>query len=95
MKKANWPLNKDKSILTPVNRITFLGATWTSDRWVIREEACSNMVSAIINYVKDHNLSPKLLEQVRGYLNYYCGFAGQVHGVINPWLLMSTSEKKF
>ncbi len=87
---VKWVVNKDKSVLVPTQKVTFLGATWLKDRVLRSTQAtleCAR-IWAVIS-AKGFVLDGRPLEQVRGFLNYYFAFAGNFHSLINQILTHS------
>lgn len=81
LEKAKWPINYEKSILTPVKNIDFLGSTW-NQTGVKRTPQSTAKLIKIIAYIPLIN-GLKQEQRVRGYVNYYLAFAGKYHSLIN------------
>lgn len=81
---------RPKSILTPTKRVEFLGAIWYRGE-VTRTEAATKALKQTLAYVynETYPLESKFHQKLRGFLNYYLGFAGTMHVVINHILKMS------
>jgi hypothetical protein len=87
-KLIGWIINYPKSQLTPVKSITFLGATWSQTN-VKRTAQATITCASIWNQLCLSNKQPtgRLLQQIRGYFNYYLSFAGNFFSIINRILL--------
>lgn len=86
---AKWHINYTKSILIPTNNIEFLGANWNHTGAVRRTETATKILLKILEeltYKLDINDKQKQI--IRGYMNYYMSFAGQIHNLINIYINM-------
>ena len=78
---ALWPINREKSILTPVRSVEYLGAIWNSTG-VERTKVATSLVNMAIARIP--NIANEREEQViRGYLGYYLSFAGPAYSIVN------------
>lgn len=95
MDKAKWPINLEKAVLDPTEELTFLGATWRSDRTVRRSSVIDKVLQLLVRYVvSGENLPPRLVQQIRGYMLYYGGFAGQCYAIVTGWLKMPLWKRR-
>ncbi len=92
---AKWRINTKKSVLTPSHEVEFLGAKWDG-AGVTRTEEATKAVYEVLAYVynNDIELESKMHQRIRGFLNYYMGFAGNVHVITNTILKMSSITKR-
>ena len=81
-KLINWVVNPEKSVLVPVRQIIFLGAIW-GKTGITRLPEVTESLKIIWSLIRSIRLSPKGLQRVRGYLNYYLNFAGNFFAVVN------------
>lgn len=93
LKHAGWVLNTSKSILKPVKELKFLGAKWDSFG-IIRDNKVTKFVTSISQNLLNSDPKGKTLMRVRGYLNYYLGFAGKDYPVINTFLKMTQVTRR-
>ena len=74
VKLVKWEINYKKSVLHPVNKITFLGATWSPLK-VTRAKGATKALSFIWSQIKHLKspLSGKPLERIRGFFKLLFG----------------------
>ncbi|RNA26186.1 Retrovirus-related Pol poly from transposon opus [Brachionus plicatilis] len=93
LRQAGWVLNTKKSVLNPVKRLTFLGAEWDG-LGIRRSQEASKFVRDMSFSLLTNDPKGRALARVRGYLNYYGGFAGKLGPVINTFLRMSLVTRR-
>lgn len=78
----NWRISWKKSNLIPSRGIEYLGAVW-GQHFVTRKPSVTEKLKLLWDSIKYRPLTIKELQRVRGTFNYYFGFAGFYHAVVN------------
>ena len=92
--QVGWILNSKKSVLTPSSRVKFLGAYWGAEG-VKRSRRVTKTIFYLYQATMDMKLGGKILQRVRGFLNYYLSFAGLYFSFVNRFLLLKTRRPFF
>ena len=81
--------------MEPVNSIELLGAVCCSNGRILRVNCITRSMRDILKWVSVTPIGPddEIFKRVRGFLDYYGGFAGQVHTVIYSWLLPGVAKR--
>ncbi|RNA39744.1 hypothetical protein BpHYR1_018808 [Brachionus plicatilis] len=93
LRNAGWVINTKKSELNPVKNIKFLGANWDG-LGIIRDKEATRFTREMAESLLTNDPKGRALQRVRGYLNYYLGYAGKVSPIVNTFIRMSLITRR-